>query len=246
MYSKEDWAASAQVLPKDRAQAIDASRSTVFGNDSKMNAEMAASASAISALKIPIDGSLKQLGRYPTAFLHQFFDEQVFHFHQCAYNSSFTLLQRNDYGPHGYIIDDSIELHYRGPAFDRPKDIRARSFIAIWKDGERPPEIASDQVVMRVTMSCMGNCTEASSNAESEDEIIAPPDVMGGDDDDDDDENGPSWSDVEMDGPSVLTGGGRKGSRRKGGGRKGGRPKKHRRECSVKLIVSDPTEPYVT
>ena len=137
-------------------------------------------------------------------------------------------LQRNDYGPHAYEIDSSIELHYRGPAFDRPKDIRARSFIVMWKNGERPPKIDDKEVVMRVTMTCMGNCTEAGSHDETCDDDFVPQNATEHNEEEQDTDGSPPWSDMDVDEHSKLT----------GGGRKGGRPKKHRRKCNVRLIVS--------
>lgn len=82
VHSKADWTAKAVPLSKDRVRAIEAGRSSVFGMNHTMKAEMAKPETAINALKIPIDGSLKQIGRHPTAFLHQFFDEQVLHFQE--------------------------------------------------------------------------------------------------------------------------------------------------------------------
>ncbi|THU77630.1 hypothetical protein K435DRAFT_812274 [Dendrothele bispora CBS 962.96] len=72
----------------------------------------------------------KKLGSIHTTEAWRFFDET-----------------ENDYSPRDYnIAEELVDIRYNGHPCDRPKDIRARSFILEWKTKNRevPPELSGN------------------------------------------------------------------------------------------------------
>lgn len=143
--------------------------------------------------------------------------------------------QRNDFTPHEYSTDKTVEVSYIGHPGDRPSDVRARPFFVQWKDGIEPIKFDKDAWVFKVEYKCLKNCSgELTRKEESSDDDDQHSEHLQSANNSSDDEvhsdagSANGFSDDEVNGSA---------GERIGGGR-GGRPKKTKSKCKVRLVVS--------